>query len=162
MLKALVLVAVSACVPVVAAKSEGIRSTIDITPKTPPSVVGGYEFELLDALNGEACVALGDMDVKTASIPGFEPTQSTDILDQRAEGAAVYDAMSKAQGADTLLITWVKIVREGDRKCATVHARGVRLRQAGTAVPTPANAPIPAPAAAPGNVPPASAPTPAP
>jgi len=64
-----------------------------------------------------------------ATIPGFEPTKG-DVLAQRAEGAALYDAMGKAVGADTLLVTWVKITGEGTKKCATVHARGVRLRMA--------------------------------
>jgi hypothetical protein len=101
---------------------------IDVTPKNAPGLGGGYAFDLLGAVEGAACVADADVNVYTASIPGFAPTQD-DYLSQRAEGAALYDAMGKAQGADTLLVTWVKIVTEGEKKCATVHARGVRLRQ---------------------------------
>jgi hypothetical protein len=137
--KALVLVVVAACVPPV--PSEGIRSTIDITPKTPPAVIGGYEFELLDAVDGTACVVPTDTMTPFASIPGFTPTQSGDVFERRAEGAAVYDAMSKAQGADTLLITWVKVTTNGNKRCATVHARGVRIRQAGTPPESPSVAP---------------------
>jgi hypothetical protein len=132
--------------PVAAPKQEGIRSTIDVTPKNAPGLGGGYAFDLLGAVEGAACVAAEDVNVYTATIPGFSATQD-DYLSQRAEGAALYDAMGKAQGADTLLVTWVKIVTEGEKKCATVHARGVRLRQVDH-VETPAAPPAP-PAPAP-------------
>lgn len=110
-------------------KAEGIRSTIDVTPKNAPGLGGGYEFDLLEAVEGAACVEWSDVNTYTATIPGFEPTKG-DPMAARAEGAALYDAMGKAVGADTLLVTWVKITGEGTKKCATVHARGVRLRMA--------------------------------
>jgi hypothetical protein len=143
----------SACVPpqatqVVVPKQEGIRSTIDVTPKNAPGLGGGYAFDLLAAVEGAACVGDADVNVYTATIPGFAPSQDN-YLAQRAEGAALYDAMGKARGADTLLVTWVKIVTEGDKKCATVHARGVRLRQVDqveSLQPTAPAAPAPAPA----------------
>jgi hypothetical protein len=150
----LLVLALTACVPM-RSKQEGIRSTIDVTPKNAPGLGGGYEFDLLDAVEGTACVAPTDADVFTATIPGFEPTKG-DIFDQRAEGAALYDAMGKAQGADTLLVTWVKIVSQDGKKCATVHARGVRLRApASAAAPASQPAAPAAPAPAPGETKPA-------
>jgi hypothetical protein len=134
-----------------APKSEGIRSTIDVQPKNPPGLGGGYEFDLLDAVEGASCLSPSDENVNTATIPGFTPTD-LGYLEQRAEGAALFDAMNKAQGADTLLVTWVKIISDGEKKCATVHARGVRLRQSTPGTPvtpsTPPEAP-PAPSAPP-------------
>src|SRR5262245_61872403 len=146
-----VLACSAACVPPPrpeAPKQEGIRSTIDVTPKNAPGLGGGYAFDLLGAVEGAACVGALDKDVYTATIPGFAAT-TDDYLSQRAEGAALYDAMGKAQGADTLLVTWVKIVTQDDKKCATVHARGVRLRAPASAAapasqPTAPAAPAPA------------------
>lgn len=138
----------SGCVATVP-KAEGIRSTIDVTPKNAPGLGGGYEFDLLEAVEGAACVEWSDVNSYYATIPGFEPTKG-DPMAARAEGAALYDAMGKAVGADTLLVTWVKITGEGTKKCATVHARGVKLRMASQPPAAPANEPAaPAPQKAP-------------
>lgn len=140
-------------------RSEGIRSTIDVMPKNGVGLSGAYAIEVLGPVEGQSCLAPMDPMPNTATIAGFEPTRG-DLLTMRAEGAALYDAMLKARGADTLLVTWVKIVSDGPKKCVTVHARGVRLRQ-GAVDPEPpaAEAPPPTTPAAP-SVTPAAPPAP--
>jgi hypothetical protein len=101
-----------------------------------PQLVGAYDFDLLDAVQGRSCV--------TRSSDGTEPSiywfrgagldkLAPDPLTAHAIGAAAFDAMKRAPTADSLVIT--RVVAEGhgpDKVCAFVFGRGVRLTKAGS------------------------------
>ena len=100
-----------------------------------PRQIGAYDFDLLEAVQGHACVtrsAPGD----TSSIYWFVGANleklSPDTLTSSSIGAAAGDALKNSPDADSIVVT--RVVAEGhgpDKVCTIVYGRGIRLRKAG-------------------------------
>lgn len=107
-------------------------------------MAGAYDFQLLAAVRGRTCISRSNRtSVYWVGLQDLSQMHS-DRLTQQAIAAAAFDAISKLQRADTMVIT--RVVAEGqgsDRVCATVHGRGVRLIKEGDATEEPE--PVPAP-----------------
>lgn len=98
---------------------------------TPPSFSSSYDFDLLEPVVGRGCAQRGaDQNTYWTAIPGFD-AKAYDAVTNRAIGAAAYNAVSAVRGADTLLLMRVVAEGEGDRVCARVYGRGVRVRKTG-------------------------------
>jgi hypothetical protein len=105
---------------------------LNVTPQ-PPAFTGSYDFDLLDAIGGKACVLRG------ASVIYWVGTDdlgklSGDATTRQAIAAAAHDAISHLEDVDTIVITRVVADSQSDgRVCATVYGRGVRLTKASSA-----------------------------
>ena len=152
MQRLLCLVTLAACggVPIGKTSSPtqpGVHTTFDVVPKGAPGYVTGYDFELLDAVQGTACYSRTDPNSFSAVVPGVDLTVATDYIATNALNAAAIDAISKLQGADTILITRMRTTKENDDKtCATIDGRGIRLlKPAGGPTMPPPSPPAPEP-----------------
>jgi len=134
-----------ACVPEApptpaAPSVSGAGLLVNVAPTNRPTLVGNFDFELLGAGSGKACV---DRNSATHYWLRMEDlTLPADALTKQAVAAAMADAISRLDDVDTILLT--RVVTEGkgpDRVCATITGRGVRLIKAGeTSGATPADA----------------------
>jgi hypothetical protein len=103
--------------------------------RAPPRLLGAYDFDLLDAVQGRACVvrsAAGD----TPSVYWFVGANleklSPDALTSSSIGAAAGDALKNSPDADSIVMT--RVVAEGhgpDKVCTMVYGRAIRLKKAG-------------------------------
>lgn len=140
----------------VAPAQPGAHVVVDVVPKSAPGFVSGYDFELLDPVQGTACFSDTDTNTYSAVVPGVDLTVAGNYLATNALQAAAIDAIGKLANADTIFILRMKTAYENATKvCATVDGRGVRLIKTAGAQPAPQ--PPPAPPAPP---PAATAPTP--
>ena len=115
----------------------GAGLLINVAPSNRPGLVGNFDFELLGAGSGKACV---DRNSATRYWLRMEDvTLPTDGLTKQAVAAAMADAISRLDDVDTILLTRVVTESKGsDRVCATITGRGVRLIKAGpTSGPSP-------------------------
>ena len=114
----------------------GSSLLLDVTPR-PPSFAGAYDFDLLEQVGGKACITRGN-NSSTYWLGMTELAKlSSDSLTREAIAAAAFDAISRLDEADTLVLT--RVVAEGNgvhRVCATVYGRGVRLKKAAPLLPT--------------------------
>lgn len=100
-----------------------------------PSFSSTYDFDLLEAVTGHACVernGAGEGATFWVSLPGFTPTN--DRATNEAVGAAAFRATNSLDEADTILLTRLVTSTDGGNTCATVFGRGVKIRKAGVAV----------------------------
>ncbi len=172
------------CVPRLATEEERVfsaRSVVNVAPGSSPPLVGTYDFDLLGDAQGQACAEWGDMNklgfrqilvdghpaIYTAAVAGAT-FDSDDPLVRQAESAAVFNALSKLNGADLMFVTRSSLTSDtAEKLCATVWGQIVRLKKGPTLSPKaiaelPATMPSPSPA--PGTAPPpppAAAPAPA-
>jgi hypothetical protein len=96
-------------------------------------MAGTYDFELLGNVVGNGCAEAGSDLSLSAAVLGVHLGSG---LVGQAEAAAVFDALSKLQGADTVVIT--RTLTDGDtssRVCATIYGRAVRLTKGPTIAP---------------------------
>lgn len=103
------------------------------TPPTP-AMAGTYDFDLLDAVTGTACVESDGHTSYAAALAGARLDGSG--LVAQAQAAAVYDALARVKGADVLLVS--RSLSQGDpqgRVCATVFGRAIRLKKGPTITP---------------------------
>jgi hypothetical protein len=117
--------------PVVPERS-GASLLLNLSPANRPEVRGSYDFELLEAVGGKTCISRSNRTsvywVGLQDLSQMHP----DPLTQQAIAAAAYDAISRLEDADSIVLT--RVVAEGqgsDRVCANVYGRGVRLIKAG-------------------------------
>lgn len=122
---------VSACAP--AATLSG-GAMLNVQPTASPSIVGNYDFDLLDPVRGKACVRTtvsGSPQEYWMGILPFQGKLPGDALTIGAIAAASTDAIDQIAGADTILLT--RVITEGkssDEVCAYVYGRAVRLKKA--------------------------------
>ena len=135
----------AACIP--QGGGLGTRTLVNMMPAAPPGFTTGYDFDLLDPVEGKGCIGgkPGEV-VYWTSVAGVGPSprnMSTQM--DAAESAAVFDALEKSIGADGFILTRARYETSGvNGICATVWGRGVRLKQAGAADTTAARPPTPA------------------
>jgi len=93
-------------------------------------MVGAFGFALLAGGVGKACARRGGK--RTVYWVGMEDLSKVDSdeLTQQAIAAAAFDAISRLDDADSIVLT--RVVAEGkvDEVCATVSGRGIRLIKA--------------------------------
>lgn len=124
----------AACAPAVPGTA---RVVLDLQPAARPKMAGAYDFELLGALSGQACVS-------RAASPAAGATQSTswfsgvsfagvskDPITLHAVSAAIVKALDKDPEADTLVLTRAVVDVTGEQACAEIAGRGVHLTKAG-------------------------------
>jgi len=117
----------AACAP--ALQEHTGAGLLNVTPQ-PPRFAGSYDFDLLNVVAGKACAAHGASKIYWVGIDDLRK-MSNDETTQQAIAAAAYDAISRLDDVDTIVIT--RVVAESqtsDRVCATVYGRGVRLAKA--------------------------------
>jgi hypothetical protein len=101
---------------------------LDMAPPAP-QLVGAYDFDLLDAVSGKACVNY-DGPMYWVNVPELDKL-GADAFTRRAVSAAVLDAIGRLDEADTIVLTRVWADAAGpNRICATVAGRAVRLKKA--------------------------------
>jgi hypothetical protein len=125
----------------------GGGAMLNMMPLAPPQFVGHYDFDLLEAVQGTACVQRSENPVRAywiAEVP-FAKSLPRDALTTGAITAASVDAIGKNPQADTILVT--RVVTQGktpDEVCAYVFGRAVKLKKAAPGlVPNPAPPPNP-------------------
>ena len=117
----------AACAP--ALQEHTGAGLLNVTPQ-PPRFAGSYDFDLLNVVAGKACAAHGASKIYWVGIDDLRK-MSNDETTRQAIAAAAYDAISRLDDVDTIVIT--RVVAESqtsDRVCATVYGRGVRLAKA--------------------------------
>ena len=109
----------------------GSTLLLDVAPATRPAMIGAYDFELLDAVGGSSCISRSNrssvywVGLQDLAMP------NSDRVTQQAIAAAAYDAISRLEEADTIVLTRVVATGKGsDRVCVTVFGRGIRLIKA--------------------------------
>jgi hypothetical protein len=126
---------------------------IGVQPKSGVALVGTFDFDITGDAEGHGCYDPRSRGFKYGSIPGTEKQANAAV--SGAQAAALYDALTKSGGADTILVTWTKVDVQADGSaCAEVHGKAVRLRKGPTVMPkseadhgaqTPPPSPPPAP-----------------
>ena len=107
----------------------GAATFVDFQPKNSPTLLGNYDFELLEQVQGTRCLRRNELDVATywMMLSGLEKV-SPDALTRQVVAAAAHDALSHLEDADTIVVT--RVVATGstaNKVCATVFGRAVRL-----------------------------------
>jgi hypothetical protein len=126
----------------------GGGAMLNMMPVAPPEFVGHYDFDLLEPVQGTACVQRSENPVRAywiAELP-FAKALPRDGLTTGAITAASIDAVGKNPQADTIVIT--RVVTQGkspDEVCAFVFGRGVRLKKAAPGLAPTVVAPKPPP-----------------
>lgn len=152
MMKWLVLVAVTVAVGCEAPKPPeepapprpeitGAGLILDLSPANRPSIQGNYGFELLDEVSGLAC-ATTDMRRQIRYWIGMPELDklAPDRLTQQAIAAAVHEAISGLEKADSFILTrFVSESKGPDTICVTVFGRGVRLTKEASQVTSASN-----------------------
>jgi hypothetical protein len=117
----------------------GSSLPLNMQPARPPRFAGAYDFDLLDAVQGHACITRSDDAGGPPTVywfAGAELGRASDPLTNQAIGAAAFDAVKDSPGADSLVITRVLSEGHGPNKvCATVYGRGIKLRKADAPAP---------------------------
>jgi hypothetical protein len=139
--------------------SELAIAEVGVQPKSGVTLVGAFDFDIISDVDGQGCYDPRSRHSKIGSVPGLEKSGSYAIAG--AQSAAIYEALTKSPGADTIMVTWTKVDVQADGSaCAQVHGKAVRLRKAappmpeahkqGTAMPAPPPPPMPPQPAVPG------------
>jgi hypothetical protein len=111
----------------------GSSLLLDLSPGTRPAVVGAYDFELLGSGTGRACATRDDATRYWVGLPELDRI-SRDPLTRQAIAAAAFDAITRLEDVDSIVVTRVTTEAKGpDQVCASIVGRGVRLRKAGSA-----------------------------
>jgi len=111
-------------------ETSGSGLLLNVSPSRGPDFFGGYDFDLLGEGHGEACAVNGDRRVKWVGVADLNSI-STDPLTRQAIAAAAYDAISRMDKIDGLVLTRVVAeAKSSERVCATVYGRAVRLTKA--------------------------------
>jgi hypothetical protein len=106
-----------------------------------PTFVGAYDFDLLEKIQGKACVTTESPRLFEAGIVHWVATFPTaaspaDVTPPRhgptqsAIAAATSNAIEKLTDADTIVVTRVVTEGSASKVCAVVYGRGVRLKKA--------------------------------
>lgn len=112
------------------------KMLVRTTPANAPQMLGTYDFDLLEVVTAKACVEPNDRTIYRTVILGVDTKTDDGTHMARAEGAAIFEAIGKVQGADALLVTRIRTEAEtpdflgqNGRACSTVWGRGVRLKK---------------------------------
>ena len=106
---------------------QGSTMFLNLQPTNHPEIVGSYDFELLGQGFGRGCVDRGGDTVYWSGMTDLAQL-SSDALTRQAIAAAMHDAVTRLDRADTILVTRVVTDSKGpDRICANLVGRGVRL-----------------------------------
>ncbi len=147
---------VPAPVPVVTEVTADIGSVeYGVQPKNETRLLGDFDFDILGDVVGQGCYDPKSSNFKYAAVPNAGLGKGASHAAHQAQGAAIYDALTKSPGADTILVSWTKIdVHEDGRACAEMHGKAIRLRKAAPRPDAFPNAASPPPAALPPGTPP--------
>ena len=102
------------------------RQLVAVSPIAPLRFAQGLGFEILDRVQGQACVRRGSAVRYWTQIAGTAGETGDDVVDQ-AIAAAMMAAIDTIAEADTVLLTRVQTDSKGGRACARVWGRGIRL-----------------------------------
>jgi type IV pilus biogenesis protein CpaD/CtpE len=118
----------------------GSALLLNMQPSSRPRLVGAYDFDLLDAVQGSACatrLAAGSDGAVYWFVGADLDKLSSDPLTSSSIRAAVFEALKNTPDADSLVVT--RVVAEGhgpDKVCAIVYGRAIRLKKAGEPTPS--------------------------
>lgn len=109
----------------------GSALILDLNPTGRPDIAGRFGFELIEGVGvGKACV---DRASTTEYWLGWSDLTKlkVDWLTRQAIAAAAFDALSRLEDADTIVVTRVLVEGKGSpRVCASVYGRALKLTKA--------------------------------
>ncbi|HEX2679221.1 MAG TPA: hypothetical protein VHM19_21370, partial [Polyangiales bacterium] len=125
------------------------KTFVSIAPSNGPSYSGTYDFDLLGEMQGSACAEYGEhrneYGVREVLVNGKREGYHVGLADDgyrvgggsplqdQAEQAAIFDGLSKLQGADVMFVTRSRVQNASDTKvCTTVWGVVARLKKGPT------------------------------
>ena len=115
-----------------------------VQPQGEIKLVGSFDFDVVGDVSGAGCFDPQSRGMQLGIVPGAGLGNGASFASTRAQGAAVYDALTKAKDADTILVTWTKIETTPDgNTCAEVHGKAIKLKKGPTTIPDGEHARIP-------------------
>ncbi|MGZ5970103.1 MAG: hypothetical protein ACXWP4_20670, partial [Polyangiales bacterium] len=95
------------------------EAEVGVQPKSGVTLVGTFDFDIIGDVTGNGCYDPHSRGgYKYGTVPGVsgDKTGSAGYVNpaEQAKGAAIYDALTKAPGADTIMVTWTKAEVQAD------------------------------------------------